>query len=198
MAADTVVVDLELEQTNAESELEPVRQRLVRNQQRIADGTIADPKALGGLVEEVQHLQRRITTLEDAELEVMEQLETAQASRDKLRQQAAALDEELATLSAKRDTQLAELDADVADRRQERAGLATDIPADLMAYYVKLGATRGGVGAAELRRRRCTGCQLEVNAAELRVFAAAAPEEVLRCEECGRILIRTTNSGLHP
>lgn len=198
VAADTVVVDLELEQTNAESELEPVRQRLVRNQQRIADGTIADPKALGGLVEEVQHLQRRITTLEDAELEVMEQLETAQASRDKLRQQAAALDEELATLSAKRDTQLAELDADVADRRQERAGLATDIPADLMAYYVKLGATRGGVGAAELRRRRCTGCQLEVNAAELRVFAAAAPEEVLRCEECGRILIRTTNSGLHP
>lgn len=193
-----MVVDLELEQTNAESELEPVRQRLVRNQQRIADGTIADPKALGGLVEEVQHLQRRITTLEDAELEVMEQLETAQASRDKLRQQAAALDEELATLSAKRDTQLAELDADVADRRQERAGLATDIPADLMAYYVKLGATRGGVGAAELRRRRCTGCQLEVNAAELRVFAAAAPEEVLRCEECGRILIRTTNSGLHP
>jgi predicted nucleic acid-binding Zn-ribbon protein len=61
-----------------------------------------------------------------------------------------------------------------------------------------VGASRGGVGAAELRQRRCTGCQLEINAAELREFAAAAEDEVLRCEECGRILIRTVNSGLHP
>jgi predicted nucleic acid-binding Zn-ribbon protein len=198
VAADTEVSDLELEQSNAESELEPVRSRLVRNQHRIADGTVADPKALSGLIEEVDHLQRRIANLEDAELEVMEQLETAQASREKLRVDAAQLDQELATLTAKRDAQLSELDADVAERTAERDALAPEIPADLMALYTKVGATRGGVGAAELRQRRCTGCQLEVNAAELRQFAAATEDEVLRCEECGRILIRTENSGLHP
>jgi len=196
VAADTAVADLELEQANAESELEPVRQRLVRNQHRIADGTVADPKALGSLIEEVEHLQRRIATLEDAELEVMEQLESAQADREKLRAEAAVLDEELATLTAKRDAQLSELDADVAERQGERAAIVPEIPADLMALYHKVGATRGGVGAAELRQRRCTGCQLEINAAELRQFAAAPADEVLRCEECGRILIRTANSGL--
>jgi len=198
VAADTAVADLELEQRNAETELEPVRQRLVRNQHRIADGTVADPKALSGLVDEVEHLQRRISDLEDAELEVMEQLENAQAAREKLRSEAVQLDQELATLVAKRDAQLSELDVEVDERRVERDALVPEIPADLMALYVKVGATRGGVGAAELRRRRCTGCQLEINAAELRQFAAAGDDEVLRCEECGRILIRTDNSGLHP
>ena len=49
---------------------------------------------------------------------------------------------------------------------------------------------------AELRARRCTGCQLDINAADLRVYAAAADDEVLRCEECSRILVRTAQSGL--
>ena len=168
----------------------------MRNQHRIADGTIADPKALGSLIEEVEHLQRRIGTLEDAELEVMEQLESAQGDREKLRAEAAVLDEELATLTAKRDAQLVELDADVAERRLERDAIVPEIPVDLMTLYQKVGATRGGVGAAELRQRRCTGCQLEINAAELRQFAAAPADEVLRCEECSRILIRTADSGL--
>ncbi len=196
VAADTAVADLELEQSEAESELEPVRQRLVRNEHRIADGTVADPKALGGLVDEVQHLQRRISNLEDAELEIMEQVDTAQTHREKLRREASVLDEQLTALLAKRDVQLRELESDMNERRVERDALVPEIPADLMTLYVKVGTTRGGVGAAELRQRRCTGCQLEVNAAELREFSVAAADEVLRCEECGRILVRTLNSGL--
>jgi predicted nucleic acid-binding Zn-ribbon protein len=198
VAADTEVSDLELEQANAESELEPVRQRLIRNQRRIADGTISDPKALGPLVDEVEHLQKRISNLEDAELEIMEQVESAEASRGKLRSQAAELDEQLAGLLDKRNLQLSELDGQVAERRAERDEIAPHLPADLMALYLKVGAAHGGVGAAELRQRRCTGCQLEINAAELRLFAAAPDDEVLRCEECSRILIRTAHSGLQP
>ena len=74
--------------------------------------------------------------------------------------------------------------------------IAGSIPADLLALYDKSGASHRGIGAAELRARRCTGCQLEVNANELREYASTPPEEVLRCEECGRILVRTAESGL--
>lgn len=170
----------------------------MRDQHRIADGTVSDPKALSSLIEEVDHLQKRIAKLEDAELEVMQQVETAQADREQVRVQAAAVDDELATLTAKRDQQLSELDAEVAERQGERGSIALEIPPDLMALYTKLARSHGGVGAAELRQRRCTGCSLEINAAELRQFAAAPQDEVLRCEECGRILIRTTQSGLQP
>lgn len=196
VAAETAISDLELEQAKAENDLEPVRDRLTRNQARIANGTVADPKALSSMVEEVSHLKRRISDLEDAELEVMEQLEAAVASREALRARIDQVDDSLIETTAERDRQLAALDAEMGGLRAERAEITPLIPADLIALYDKIGASHRGIGAAELRQRRCTGCQLEINAADLRAFAAAAEDEVLRCEECGRILIRTPQSGL--
>jgi len=196
VAAETRISDLELEQAKAEADLEPVRERLSRNQVRITNGAIADPKALSSMLEEVNHLKKRIGDLEDAELDVMEQLETALASQETLRARAARVDANLSEAIADRDRQLAALEAEMGGLHQQRAEIAPLIPADLLALYDKIRASHAGVGAAELRARRCTGCQLEVNAADLRAFSAAAEDEVLRCEECGRILIRTAQSGL--
>lgn len=196
MAADTAVSDLELEQTKAESDLEPVRERLARNQRRIADGSVPDAKALGSMVAEVDHLKKRIADLEDAELEVMEQLESAVAVRERLRTRAVELEDALAQTSARRDEQLAAIDAEIEERLATRREIAPEIDPALLGLYDKVAASHGGVGAAELRTRRCTGCQLEVNAADLSTFAAAADDEVLRCEECSRILVRTAQSGL--
>ena len=196
VAAETAVSDLEAEQNRAEADIQPVRERLHRNQTRIADGTIADPKALSSMIEEVAHLQRRISDLEDAELEIMEQLESATATLERLRIKAGELDKQLADAVARRNHAVAAIDAQVAEQRAEREELSPLLPADLLALYDKIGKSHNGVGAAELRQRRCTGCQLEVNAADLRVFAAAADDDVLRCEECSRILVRTASSGL--
>ena len=196
IAAETTISDLELEQTKAETDLEPVRERLSRNQVRIANGTVADPKALSSMVDEVSHLKKRISDLEDAELDVMEQLEAAVTDRETLRGRMAQVDNDLVETIAERDRQLAALDDEMGGLRAERAGLAPLIPPDLLTLYDRIGASHGGVGAAELRQRRCTGCQLEINAADLRAFSAAPEDEVLRCEECGRILIRTPQSGL--
>ncbi len=196
IAAETTISDLELEQTKAETDLEPVRERLSRNQVRIANGTVADPKALSSMVDEVSHLKKRISDLEDAELDVMEQLEAAVTDRETLRGRMAQVDNDLVETIAERDRQLATLDDEMGGLRAERAGLAPLIPPDLLTLYDRIGASHGGVGAAELRQRRCTGCQLEINAADLRAFSAAPEDEVLRCEECGRILIRTSQSGL--
>ena len=196
VAAETAVSDLEAEQNRAEAEIQPVRERLNRNQTRIADGTIADPKALSSMVEEVAHLQRRISDLEDAELEIMEQLESATSTLERLRVKAGELDQQLADAVARRDRALAAIEVQVDEQRAEREELSPLLPADLLALYDKIGKSHNGVGAAELRQRRCTGCQLEVNAADLRVFAAAADDDVLRCEECSRILVRTASSSL--
>jgi uncharacterized protein len=196
VAADTAVSDLDLEQTKAESDLEPVRERLARNQRRIVDGSVPDAKALASMVAEIDHLKKRIGDLEDAELEVMEQLEAAVTARDKLQVRAVELRDAVVQTAARRDEQLAALDSEIAQRRAERDEIASGIDRNLLGLYDKIAASHGGVGAAELRTRRCTGCQLEVNAADLGTFAAAADDEVLRCEECSRILIRTAQSGL--
>lgn len=196
IAAETAVSDLEAEQSRAEADLEPVRDRLARNQRRIADGTVPDPKALSSMVEEVAHLQRRISDLEDAELEIMEQLESATATVQELQGRASGLEGELIDALARRNEAVAVIDQQAAERRAEREQLSPLLPADLVALYDRIGTSHNGVGAAELRQRRCTGCQLEINAADLGTIAAAADDEVVRCEECSRILIRTAASGL--
>jgi predicted nucleic acid-binding Zn-ribbon protein len=70
------------------------------------------------------------------------------------------------------------------------------VPADLIALYERLRAANAGIGAAALRARKCGGCRIELYGTELVRAREAAEDEVLRCEECGRILIRTAESGL--
>ncbi|TNC46168.1 C4-type zinc ribbon domain-containing protein, partial [Mumia zhuanghuii] len=43
---------------------------------------------------------------------------------------------------------------------------------------------------------RCEGCRLEINGADLREIATKPSDEVLRCPECNRILVRTHEAGL--
>ncbi len=77
-----------------------------------------------------------------------------------------------------------------------RQPLAADLPADLIALYDKLRETSGGLGAALLAGGRCGGCRLDLSGADLGRIRATSPEEVVRCEECRRIMVRTVESGL--
>jgi hypothetical protein len=74
--------------------------------------------------------------------------------------------------------------------------VAAEIPGELIDLYEKIRAAQGGVGAAQLHRGRCEGCHLSLDAASLEQLRAAAPDAVVRCEECRRILVRTVDSGL--
>jgi predicted nucleic acid-binding Zn-ribbon protein len=193
---ETRVSDLTRAQKKADADVEQVKSRRARNQQRLDTGAVSSPRELEQLQHEVSTLDRRIATLEDEELEVMEQLETAQAS---LSETAAALDElqgKATELEAARDEAVADIDAQARDRLAERERLVATVPEALLALYERLRAQAAGIGAAALRRRRCEGCRLELTAADLADVAAAPSDEVLRCPQCNRILVRTAESGV--
>lgn len=191
-----VVEDLTAEQEKIDGDVEQVKARRQRDRDRMDAGSITNPKDLELMTEELVSLERRISTLEDSEIEVMERLEEATDGLTRLEEQVAATDRRLADLADARDTTFAEIDQQLADVAGERESIASDVPDDLTALYDKLRATKGGVGAAALRARECGGCRLTVDAAELAVIRAAAEDQVLRCEECQRILVRTPESGL--
>lgn len=195
VAVETRLGDAEKAQERVEADLNPARERLTRNQQRVDSGSIADAKALRGMVEEIEHLGGRISKLEDDELDAMQVVEDLTNERDALTNRRKELEDRVRALMDKRDGQFKDLDEALAERSQEREATIRLLPKDLVATYQKL-TDRLGMGAAELKARHCTGCQLVVNQSDLRRFADAAPNEVLRCEECGRILVRTKESGL--
>jgi uncharacterized protein len=153
-------------------------------------------KELESLQHEVETLTRRQSDLEDTELEVMERREDAEARAGEVRAEVEQVTSARSEAEQARDKAFAEIDAEAAADTEARAVLADGLPADLMALYEKVRAASGGVGAAMLRQRRCEGCRLELMGAELRAAQAAPPDEVLRCENCRRILVRTTESGL--
>jgi predicted nucleic acid-binding Zn-ribbon protein len=184
------------EQVKAEADVEQVRSRIDRDRQRLDGGMIASPKELENLQSEIQSLQRRQSDLEEIVLDVMERRETVAGQLKAATQERATAGSEFATVTAARDATLAELDAQAGKADGRRAQVAAAVPGDLMELYDKLRAQHGGVGAAALRQRRCQGCNLTLNTVDVNAIKAAADDEVLRCEECRRILVRTPESGL--
>ena len=191
-----MVDDLAVEQKKIDGDVEQVKARRVRDRDRMDRGLITNPKDLERMQHELVSLERRITSLEDEELEVMERLEEAQQALDSLLEQLRAADERLVALGEARDRQVLEIDQELARIDADREPAAADIPADLMALYDRLRQHKGGVGAAALRARECGGCRLSLDNAELAVISKAPSDEVIRCEECQRILVRTHESGL--
>ncbi|MBM0123761.1 hypothetical protein IMY96_03310 [Pimelobacter simplex] len=191
-----VVDDLAVAQAKADADVEQVKARRTRDRERMDAGAIADPKALERMQHELESLERRISTLEDEELEVMEQLEEAQSALAELTAAIEDLDGRLGTLTTARDEKVAALDAEIASVSGGRAAIVAEIPEDLIALYEKLRATKGGVAVGALRARQCGGCQLTLDAGELSEIRATPAERVLRHEECQRILVRTSESGL--
>jgi predicted nucleic acid-binding Zn-ribbon protein len=194
--ADTEVGDLTRAQSKADSEVENVKARRVRDVERMSSGAITNPKDLESLQHELGALDRRISTLEDEELEVMERLEDAQKRLSSVTADLDQLKDELGQVVTARDSALAAIDAETATVTSERERVVALVPADLLALYDKVGAQYGGLAAAALRARRCEGCRLEINGADLREIATKPDDEVLRCPECSRILVRTAESGL--
>ena len=193
VAVTTRVGDLELSVRRAESDLVPVRTRLDRENKRVEDGSVTDPKVLRGLTEEVERIKRRIIELEDAELDLMGQLEETTAERDELVTRKKEVEETLRAEVAVRDAEVSKLSTEA--KAASRASEAEKVPAPLLALYEKI-RTHRGLGAARLHRGRCSGCQLELTISDLDVYRKAPQNEVLRCVECDRILVRTADSGL--
>ncbi len=190
------VADLTEEQKRADADVEQVKARRVRDQGMIDAGSISDPKALQRMLGELESLQRRISDLEDVEIEVMERLETAQAGLVDRTAALEQIDAEAEVLERTRSKRAGDLEAELAGVTTDRAAAIDGLPEDLIALYEKLRGSKGGVGAAALRRRECQGCRLTLNASDLAVIAAKPADEVVRCEECDRILIRPGESGL--
>jgi hypothetical protein len=196
VGAETELSDVDREQRKIENDVDVVRTRMTRDQQRLDAGNVSHAKELESLRHELDSLAKRQSDLEDLVLEWMERRDGIESTLAGLTAERSSVESELAAAQARRDEAFASIDADAADHRASRASVAAEIPADLLALYEKVRESVGGTGAAPLLRGQCQGCRLSLPPNDLAKFRAAAEDEVLRCEECRRILVRRPDSGL--
>ncbi|MFG1846352.1 zinc ribbon domain-containing protein [Micromonospora carbonacea] len=192
--AQVAVDDLDRDIARIEKDVDQVRARKSKDEARLSAGS-GPARELEALQHELVSLNRRQSDLEDAELELMEQRETAQGVLDGIERRAAEARERRAAAEQRRDDALAEIAKEEEFKRQSRQPLAGDLPADLVTLYDKIRADTG-LGAALLTGGRCGGCRLELYGADMARIRRAAPDDVVRCEECRRIMVRTNESGL--
>jgi len=193
--AQVAVDDLDRDIARLDKDVEQVRSRAGRDQARLDSGG-GPARELEALQHELASLARRRSELEDAELELMEQRDTAGASLQEVQQRLADARRTREQTEAARDDTLRQIGQEEEFRSAGRKPLVADLPADLVALYERIREVSGGLGAALLRAGSCGGCRLELAGSERARVKAAAPDEVVRCEECRRILIRTEESGL--
>jgi len=193
--AQVAVDDFDRDIARMERDVEQVRARKAKDEARLDAGT-GPARELEALQHELATLTRRQSELEDVELELMEQREQAEAVVTDIDRRLTAARDARASAEQRRDQALTDIAKEEEFRSSGRKPLAADLPADLVALYERIREQSGGIGAALLRSGRCGGCRLELSGGERAAIRAAAPDDVLRHEECRRILVRTEESGL--
>jgi predicted nucleic acid-binding Zn-ribbon protein len=184
--------DLRADLSRIESDVAMVDARRARDAERL--NSTSNMKEAQGLESELGSLARRKSDLEDAELEVMERLEEADAAVAAQETLIAETNAEGAALSAEAKRVVAEAGAAFEAATRDRAAVAGGIAADLLAFYDRVAAR--SAGAALLRRGTCEGCRMVLAGTDMQAVRLAAEEAVLTCPECGCILVRTEESGL--
>jgi predicted nucleic acid-binding Zn-ribbon protein len=192
-AVQIALEDLDSEVTKFETEIDAVRRREDRDRSMLAAGSV-DAKQLTDLQHELESLERRQSSLEDSLLEVLERREELQSQQAAELVEMDELQSRLTEAQRACDDAHAEIDRLRHQSVSRRDELVAELDADLVALYERQRA-RGGAGAGLLQGRCCGACQIEIDRGELARISAAADDEVLRCPECGAILLRVKGTG---
>ena len=177
-------------QAALERQIESSRARRSDLERRMFGGQVTAARDLQAMDDEVKHLARHVSELEDREIEVMEALEPVDGELAGVTAEGEALGRRRERLRGIIDESVREIDGELARHRAARAAVAADVPADLLARYERLRTKLSGTGAARLVGESCGGCHLALPAMEVDRIRRAPPDEVLTCDQCGRILVR--------
>lgn len=186
--------DLDRDIRKLEGEVDAVRKREARDRGMLEGGSVG-AKQLSELQHELGSLERRRGVLEDELLEVMERREAGEADHQHAGANLSRAEEDLTLAQSRRDDAVADLDVAAQRCTADREQLVPEFPDELLAIYEKQ-RTRNGIGAALLQARRCGACRIELDRGEISRITKTEPQVVVRCTECGAILVRTKQSGL--
>jgi predicted nucleic acid-binding Zn-ribbon protein len=178
-----------LELRRGEVDVETVTDRIKKDEARLSSGN-ATPKELEQLQHEVETLKKRQESLEEIELEIMIRNDAVITRTNTLSTDLASLQTLKNEISGRLQSATNEINKVIADKNTSRSLVAGKIEKALLDLYEKIRGNGGGVGAAALVGNKCNGCNLAINAVEMDRIKSLAKDELLRCEECRRILVR--------
>jgi len=186
---ETELADVAIDLRRIEVDVEQVADRIKKDESRLSSGA-GSPKELEQLQHELGTLAKRKSELEDGELEVMLKHDAVKARVDELQNDQVGLKQLELELNIRLENATTEIQSEISVQQAERGQIAPKIEANLVELYEKVRTSNDGVGAALLVGNKCEGCHLSINAIEIERIKSLPADEIIRCEECRRILVR--------
>lgn len=182
--------DTQSELKRAEADVEQVVNRIERDETRLNAGGLS--KDLVALQADLASLAKRRSNLEDAELEVMERLESVtgrQTAQQSVVEKATAA---LAEVQDEVDRQLSTVNDEHQIVADQRAELARSFDSGLIGIYEKT-LERRGIGAARLFHGTSEGSGMQLSPGDLADISKAAADDIVFCPDSGCILVRSAD-----
>jgi len=176
--------DLRRQQRSAEWEIDDLVNKLAAAEQKLYSGNIKNPKELTSLQHEVEGLKARRDQLEDKALEIMSQVELAEARVATKVSELKRLEAEWQSQQQQLTNEMEQLKAIVSDLKQKRQLQAANIDPRTVEFYGELRKQKG-TAVAKVEQGICRGCRISLSTAELQ---QARGGRLVQCGSCGRIL----------
>ena len=176
--------ELRRKQHAAEWEIEDLSTKLATAEETLFGGSVKNPKELSNLQHEVDIFKNKRNQLEEKTLEIMEQVERAEAAIAKTNKELEGMRAEWQHQQRELSDNIERLKAVLSDLRQKRQLLSEEIPPQAVELYQGLRKERG-TAVARVEQGICRGCRISLPTTELQ---KARGGNLVKCSSCGRIL----------
>lgn len=186
LEANNLLENLKSELSRVDTDLKTVEARVSKDKAQMQASQ--NPRDIAGLQNELDVLARRQSELEDSELEIMEQISSAEAAVAAATNSRKSVEISLIETRSLFKSELDSLQVQLAELKSKRESLATQIPADLIAVYAT--KTAKSVAIGRLVGRECGACRMALTAANYDELIHAEADDLVYCPECQAILVR--------
>lgn len=172
------------QQRSVEGEIDDLVSKISAAEEQLYSGRIKNPKELSSLQHEVALLKAKRDNMENSALEIMGQVERAEADVSVARSEFEKLEsgwhKEQKQLSADAEA----LKGKLSELKQRRQLLAAEIDPDALQVYDKLRKQKGQA-VARVEQGICRGCRISLPFGDLQRVRSG---NLIQCSSCGRIL----------
>ena len=175
---------LKRQQHSLEWDIDDLTTKITAIEEKLYGGRISNPKELSSLQHEVEGLKSKRNQLEDKALEIMEQVEIAEASVANLNSELKRLEAEWQSQQQQLSNNMEELKGLRSDLKHKRQTLSADINSETIEFYDRLKKQKG-TAVAKVEQGLCRGCLISLSATQLQQARASS---LVQCSNCGRIL----------
>jgi predicted nucleic acid-binding Zn-ribbon protein len=154
--------------------------------ERLYSGRVTNPKELRDMQHDEENLNLQISELEEPILDLMDRVEQAKILEATLAGQVSVAKRRWKETVAHTQVETERLRAEIAALRPERETRSAMVATPLLRRYDDIRLQREGIGFAVTYTDSCPACHIKLTVHFMRLLRAG--EELLCCENCGRIL----------